>query len=178
MTSDQGVYSIGDWVVHVYFGVGQILSKEKMTLEGIRQMYFRIKTENSSYWLPLAKIDLNRVRPIASKYQIKKALALTRKPPGQLSKDYKVRRKEISQAVNDISLYSKAKMIRDLHGRRVSDYLNLDEIDQLKNMKEDFCVEWALVLQINRKIVEKILDEALKISIRENKMEKRNHGQQ
>ena len=66
MTSDQSVYSIGDWIVHVYYGVGQILSKENMTLEGTRQMYFRIKTENSSYLLPLTKIDLNRVRPLAS----------------------------------------------------------------------------------------------------------------
>jgi RNA polymerase-interacting CarD/CdnL/TRCF family regulator len=177
MTSDQGVYSIGDWIVHVYYGVGQILSKENMTLEGTRQMYFRIKTENSSYFLPLKKIDLNRVRPLASKYQIKKALALTRKPPRKLSKDYKVRNKEISQAINDISLYSKAKMIRDLQGRRVSDYLNLGEIDRLKNLKEDFCVEWAIVLQKNRKIAEKMLDEALRISSREIKLEQRNNGQ-
>jgi RNA polymerase-interacting CarD/CdnL/TRCF family regulator len=152
------------------------LSKENLTLEGIRQMYFRIKTENSSYWLPLAKIDLNRVRPLASKYQIKKALALTRKRPRKLSKDYKVRRKEISQAINDISLYSKARMIRDLQGRRVSDYLNLGEIEQLKNMKENLCDEWALVMQQNPEIVLKKLDEALKTSTRENKLEKINNG--
>ena len=176
MTSDQIEYSIGDWIVHIYFGVGQILSKEIMTLEGIRQMYFRIKTKNSSYWLPLAKIDFNRVRPLASKYQIKKALALTRKPPRILSKDYSVRGKEISQAINDISLYSKARMIRDLQGRRVSDYLNFGEIEQLKNIKVNLCDEWALVMQQSPETVLKMLDEALKTSTREIKLEKRNNG--
>ena len=170
MTSDQGVYSIGDWIVHIYYGVGQILNKEEITLDGKRQMYFRIKTGNSSYWLPLAKIDVNRVRPLASKYQIKKALALIRKPPRQLSKDYKVRRKEISLAINDISLYSKAKMIRDLQGRKVSGKLNLGEIDQLNNLKEDFYDEWAIVIQQNRKIFEKLLNEALKTSTRKNQI--------
>ena len=178
MTSDQGVYSIGDWIVHIYYGVGQILSKEKMTLEGIRQMYFRIKTENSSYWLPLSKIDVNRVRPLASKYQIKKALALTRKPPRKLSNDYKVRRKEISQAINDISLYSKARMIRDLQGRRVSGYLNFGETEQLKKMKGNLCDEWAQVVQQNPEIVLKKLDEALKTSTMKNNLEKINNGQQ
>lgn len=178
MTSNQNIYTIGDWIVHIFYGVGQILSKESMVLEGVGQMYFRIQTENSSYWLPLSKIDDTRVRPLASNYQIKKALALTRKPPRILSKDYKIRRKEISQAINDISLYSKAKMIRDLQGRRGSDYLNLGEIDQLNTLKEDFCAEWALVVQKNRKMVENMLDEALKISISENKMEKKNNGQQ
>jgi RNA polymerase-interacting CarD/CdnL/TRCF family regulator len=177
MTSDQIVYSIGDWIVHIYYGVGQILSKENMTIEGIRQMYFRIKTDDSSYWLPLAKIDFNRVRPLASQYQIKRALSLTRKPPRKLSKDYKIRRKEISQAINDISLYSKARMIRDLQGRRVSDYLNLGEIEQLKNMKENLCDEWALVMQQNPEILLRKLDEALITSTREIKLEKINNGQ-
>ena len=145
MTSDQGVYSIGDWIVHIYYGVGQILSKEKMTLEGIRQMYFRIKTENSSYWLPLSKIDVNRVRPLASKYQIKKALALTRKPPRKLSNDYKVRRKEISQAINDVSLYSKARMIRDLQGRCL--------INLVQDLFSEFFLEswWSVSSRIGKR---------------------------
>ncbi|MFC1936829.1 hypothetical protein ACFLYP_04095, partial [Chloroflexota bacterium] len=108
--------------------------------------------------------------------QIKRALALIRKPPRELSKDYKLRRDEISQALKDISLYAKARMIRDLHGRRDSTKLNLSEMDGLERMKDNLFIQWIIVVDGDRKILEKKLNKELNTSISEIKLENRNNG--
>ena len=84
MNLEQKTYKTGDWIVHIFYGLGQIIGIDKRTLEGEKQMYFRVKTSDIVYWIPVIKIDFNRIRPIASINQIRYALAIVKKPPKKL----------------------------------------------------------------------------------------------
>lgn len=145
MSSQEESFSKGDWIVHAQHGVGQVKQKEKKVLEGDKKTFFKVKTFNGVYWLPVKNIAAPRIRRLASEYQIKKALSLIRKPPVELPKDHKRRGKEISEVVKDISLYSLAELIRDLNGRKITVGLNQSEISLLENITKRFLNEWSVV---------------------------------
>ena len=74
------------------------------------------------------------------------------------------RRKEISQALKDVSLYAKVRLIRDLNGRKSIKYDSFDN-NVLLNAKEQFLDEWTLVVKEDPQNLERILNNALKTSL-------------
>ena len=157
----------GDWIVHLYYGVGQVEGKDKKILEGKEQTFIKVKTSDGHYWIPIEKIDSDRIRPVASRNQLRYALTIIQEPPQILPIDYNLRRKKILQAIGDISLYSNARMIRDLYCRRVSSRFNSYDNEALSGMKERFLNECTLVMDEDRKELERKLQMALQISMKE-----------
>lgn len=164
MASDKKTYSMGDWIVHVFYGLGQVIGTDKKKLEGENQSFLKVKTSDSIYWIPITNIDITRIRPLASRKQIRYALTLIKKPPKILPKDYLQRRKIILKTLNNISLYSKVRMIRDLHGRRSTTKYDSTDNNVLKNLKEQFLNEWTMVMNEDRNKLESRLNNALGVS--------------
>jgi len=160
----------GIWIVHLYYGLGQVEGKDKKILEGKEQTFLKVKTADGDYWIPIEKIDNDRIRPIASKKQMRYALKLIQEPPQILPIDHKLRRKSILEAIRDISLYSNVRMIRDLNYRRASSSLNSYDNDTLSRMKDRFLNECTLVMEESREELEKKLQSALQISMKEFKV--------
>jgi len=169
MSSQHESLTKGDWIVHAHYGVGQVKRKEKKVFDGEKQTFFRVKTFNGVYWLPLSRSDVDHIRPIATKNQIKRALRLIRKAPKKLPKDYKKRGQEISVVLRDVALYPKVRMIRDLYARKRTKKLNYSEGDALEKMRNLFIDEWALVEDQDRCVLEGKLKQALKISLEKNR---------
>ena len=164
MMLDEGVYKIGDWIVHVFYGLGEVIGKDRKILEGEELIFFKVETSDSLYWIPISNIDNNRIRPVASKNQFRYALTIIQEPPMKMEENYLQRRKEISHSLLDISLYTKVRMIRDLHGRRAVTKFNSNDHNVLVNITEQFLNEWTLVMDEDREILEAKLNMALKIS--------------
>jgi RNA polymerase-interacting CarD/CdnL/TRCF family regulator len=165
MSTQEEIFSKGDWIVHANYGVGQVRRKEKKILEGVKKVFFRVKTFNGVYWLPVKNTDVPHIRPVASEYQIRKALSLIRMPPNVLTKDYKQRGQEISQTLQDGSLYSIAQIIRDLHGRKITVKLNQSEIVLLEKITQRFLNEWSVVNGEDVEVLAEKLRKALRTSI-------------
>jgi CarD family transcriptional regulator len=172
MSSRQDTLTRGDWIVHAHYGVGQVLGKEKKEFEGEKDTFFRVETFNGVYWLPADNTDADHIRPVASKYQINRALRLIRKAPKKLPKDYKKRGKKISGVLRDVSLYPKARMIRDLYARKRTKKLNFSEGDALEKMNKIFIDEWSLITNYEREDLENKLRTALHKSLAHQMTEK------
>ena len=71
-------YGIGDWVVHKRYGVGQIRSIEKRPINGEATNCFKVKTNDSMYWFPVAKKENPRIRPIETEKIIDKVIKTLR----------------------------------------------------------------------------------------------------
>lgn len=164
MSTAENIYSKGDWIVHANYGVGQVKGKDKKSLDGEKMTFLKVKTFNSIYWLPVTNLDVDHIRPLASKYQITRALTLIRKAPKEMDKDHKQRSKDISQAFSDVSLYTKARMIRDLNGRRVTIRLNQSEGDAFDKMKKQLLNEWSVISGADEDTLADKLDTALQKS--------------
>jgi len=161
MDIQQGTYTKGDWIVHAHYGVGQVKELEKKELEGEKQIFHRVETFDGEYWLSVTGTDVEYIRPIASEYQIKRALTMVRKTPEELPESHTQRGKVISEAIKDSSLYTKARMIRDLNRRDKESKLNYSEEATFLKMKKQFLDEWSVIKKMDREILEEKLDEAL-----------------
>ena len=164
MDIQPGTYSTGDWIVHAHYGVGQVKGIEKKVLEGEKKLFFKVKTFDGVYWLSVVKTNVEYIRPITSEHQIKRALTIIRRPPKQLSENHSQRNKAISDALNDPSIYAKARMIRDLNGKQQESKLNFTEEDAFLKMKKQLLNEWSVVQDTDRKVLEEKLDKALETS--------------
>lgn len=164
MTKKDG-YKKGDWIVHAYYGVGQIASVDKKAIDGVKKKYYQVKTKTMTYWLPVDNSDVEHIRPVASKNLFTRSLKLIRKKPHNMAQDYRVREKEISEAFAACSLKSLAKLIRDLYGRRVRGKISMREGDIFEQAKNHFINEYAVATDTDLENAQKILENALVQSV-------------
>ncbi len=171
MTVSQNTFTEGDWIVHARYGVGQVKGMEKKKLEGEQKLFYKVKTFDGVYWLSVMRTNAEYVRPLTSRYKIRQALSRMRRAPKPLPENHTQRNKLISDAVRDISLISKARMIRDLHGKQAHSKLNFSEEDALLRLKEQFINEWSVFSKADRAGLVEKLDKALLTSIEKLSME-------
>ena len=160
----ESTYERGDWIVHARYGVGQVREMEKKELDGAKKEFFRVRTFDSEYWLSVSRTDVEYIRPVTSEYKINKALRMIRKEPKKLPDNHTERSKVINDAINDPSLYAKARMIRDLKGKEQESKLNFTEEDALIKMRKQFLDEWSVIKDVDRDVLEEKLDKALSTS--------------
>lgn len=173
MEDAEEIFSKGKWIVHVYYGVGQIKGTEKKILEGEKRTFFKVKTFDGVYWLPVTNIGIERVRPLASKNKFGRAFTILRKPPKVLPNDFRERKKKISQVLNDVSLYAKARLLRDLNGRSIHKKMGLSEQDAFDKIKKHILNELSVVKCEDREILEMKLAEALETSLEKSSNQER-----
>jgi len=164
MVVQQSTYAEGDWIVHAHYGVGQVKEMEEKELDGEKQNFHRVETFDGEYWLSVSETDVERIRPIASEYQINRALRMVRTRPKKLPEGHPQRSKAINEAIKDSSLYAKVCMIRDLYARERESRLNLTEESALLKMKKQFLDEWSVIKKVDREILEEKLEKALNTS--------------
>ena len=164
MNTQQSTYEKGDWIVHARYGVGQVREMEKKELDGAKKEFFRVRTFDSEYWLSVSRTDVEYIRPVTSEYKINRALRMIRKAPKELPEKHAERSKVINDAINDPSLYTKARMIRDLNGKEQESKLNFTEEDALIKMRKQFLDEWSVIKDVDREVLEEKLDKALNTS--------------
>ena len=82
-------YSIGQWVVHSQYGVGQIKQIERVPLHGNmeeKEKCFTVQTKEGVFWFPVNQNDNPRVRPITSEKKFKEALETLQEPPEDIER--------------------------------------------------------------------------------------------
>jgi RNA polymerase-interacting CarD/CdnL/TRCF family regulator len=140
-------FSTGDWVVHSYYGVGQIRRIETKPIQGENTRCFKVKTKDSTYWFPATDISNPRIRPVASKDVIHKVIRNLRRKASKLDTDRAYWKQRISEVKSDGDLLSISKLVRDLSAQQVLRDLNQTEENALEKFKERLLREWASSMQ-------------------------------
>jgi RNA polymerase-interacting CarD/CdnL/TRCF family regulator len=138
----------GDWLVHLMYGPGEIQEIETKSIAGEERKYYRVKAEDSIFWVPVDISTNERVRPLATPERITRALRVLNEAPDQMLPDHKQRRKRIHEDVLDGKLRSDVQLIRDLSARQRQKGINKSEQDSLERVKNRFLKEWALSMGI------------------------------
>ena len=155
----------GDWVVHNFYGVGQIAGVETKKLGDEKTKYYKVKTSSSTYFIPVNNIDTDRVRAIASDYMLRKVKKLLLERPALLPEDHNVRKKEISERMGDCSLAATAELIRDLSARKKTHHLNDNEEKILETLSNQLTLEWSISKGYDQEKAAEQLEEALTKSL-------------
>lgn len=158
-------YQIGDWVVHIEHGVGQIKDQEKRFRAGEDRIFLKAVTFTGIFWFPAGKADEAYMRPVVSIEEMHRALAALEEPPEDLPDTAKERDEAISRAKSDISLERTVKIIRDLHGESVLDEITTAEELFLIKFKKEFASELSVVKGEDIEKAEEIMENALAVGI-------------
>ena len=158
----------GDWIVHSYYGIGQIKNIETKEIDEIETRYFKVRTKNSTYFVPINKIDNDRIRPLSSEYLLRKAKKILQSPPEELPENHNDRKKFISETCNDSSMVTSAVLLRDLYNRKMVDGLNDFEMRTLHSLERLFIREWSIIKEIPEEEAQKSLEKIVTEKIPSN----------
>jgi RNA polymerase-interacting CarD/CdnL/TRCF family regulator len=144
MSDKEQTYAVGDWLVHLIYGVGQIEKLETRPIRGVEQLCYRVRTDDSTFWLPVDNADNQRVRPLAAPKRIQRAIDVLRKAPQKMAANFQTRRKRIRNVSLDGNLSTDLKLVRDLNGRQLRKGLNSTEQEAFDSIIKRFLKEWSL----------------------------------
>jgi RNA polymerase-interacting CarD/CdnL/TRCF family regulator len=152
MDQNASPYSVGQWVVHCQYGVGQIKQIESVPLGGNfeeTEKCFTVQTRNGTFWFPVEQNENPRVRPITSEKKFKKALKALQEPPQDTDAHHNVIKGRINSAKKDTSLKTTVELVRDLSARNNIKKLNILEQRALKLHTDRVVREWSLCMKLD-----------------------------
>jgi RNA polymerase-interacting CarD/CdnL/TRCF family regulator len=140
----------GQWLVHTHYGVGQILKKEKRSLEGVTRVYYCVKISEGEYWLAVENAHPPRIRRLSSEVELLRAREILQMPYECLPEDRKERTHYYKERLELNSLDELAKLVRDIFGRKLENDLSYAERQHFEGICQQFVHEWMVVVGISR----------------------------
>ncbi len=141
-TSD---YSIGDWIVHTHYGIGQIRDVEAKAVSGEEAKYYRIIAPNSIYWIPVDQTDSDLIRQVSSDKEMEEAIAALQREPKEMSSNHLTRKSRIRRTRLGNTPLAIARLVRDLRAHQLrKGKLNLKEKSAFDKLKKRLAEEWAV----------------------------------
>ncbi len=142
-------YSLGDRIIHHYYGVGRIDGIEPKRLHGVEVECFKVKTENGVYWFPKNTVDNPRVNPVASQELVQSAIEILRSAPPGLEKDPVKWKERIDEVNTGGDFLAVSSLVRDLAALKTKKKLDLYQARALKNLEDRLIREWAASVEVD-----------------------------
>lgn len=143
------VFEVGDWIVHRTYGIGQVRSIESKSISGEELPFYRVRTQNGTYWASTESDDNPRIRPVTGQEQVKQALKEFQQPPGELDLHHRAWRERIKSVSSEGRLLAMARVIRDLTAKSNLKKLNDFESQSLRQLSERFMREWSVSMELD-----------------------------
>lgn len=142
----QASHSNGDWLVHQYYGVGQLKGKEIKNIGGEENTYFRLEIDNkSTVFIPEDKLNSEWFRPVASDNTLEEVKEILARPPKKMAQNFNTRKSRIKEVMTENSIVGIARIVRDLSGRRKRrKTLSKTEDSALRKLKDRLLAEWTV----------------------------------
>jgi RNA polymerase-interacting CarD/CdnL/TRCF family regulator len=152
-------YTIGDWVVHHSYGVGQIRNIEVKPIHGEQVKCFRVKTKDSAFWFPKNRPDNPRIRPVVTPDIIQHAIEEMKTPVLELDPDRLIWKKRINETKASDDLIAISQIVRDLNLLRTQRKLNQTEERALNDFTDRLIDEWSTAMKTDSSVVRRELNE-------------------
>jgi len=162
LTENEELFSEGDWVFHLYHGVGQVKGTEEKTLGEETKKYYKVEADKGTFWVAISKTESDRIRLVADEEMLQKALDTLNTSPQMMSEKHTTRKARITQVIKEGDLISFCSLLRDLQARRVADKLNTTEQRAHQRLKKRITAEWAASSGEPIAIVTKELNEIIR----------------
>jgi CarD family transcriptional regulator len=140
------IYAVEDWLAHTYYGIGQIKGIEVKDISGASVDYFRIQTSDSTFWVPVDRMDSEKMRPVATLEEFELVIAILQRPPKAMSADHKARKTHMERVQEQNMPEEMARLMRDLRARqRDKGKYSLDENKAVRTLRQRLVDEWSVV---------------------------------
>lgn len=144
MSSAEDAFAKGDWIVHSYYGIGRVKKIEKKRVNGTEQKFYRVVSQDTTYWLPLERAGESHVRALANRTTLRRALRLLTKEPTEMDNNFKTRQKRIREVLANGKLRALIRLVRDLWARGQENKLSMTEVGALRQAMDHLTDEVAV----------------------------------
>ncbi len=139
-------FQIGDNVIHSNFGFGEIVKIEKKTINGQLEKCYVVQISDMTIWVPVEDSGPTTLRAPTSAEEFIKTLPILTSPQENLVEDRVLRKKQLSDQLNDGRLSSICRVIRDLTSYQRQTKLNDQERSILERAVKSLLTEWTFSL--------------------------------
>ncbi len=141
---------LGDWLVHQYYGVGQLKGKETKNIGGVEGTYFRLEMDKSTIYVPEDKLNSDWFRPVSSEKKLDEVTEILSRPAKKMDGRFTTRQSMIRKVMSENSIVNIARVIRDLSGRRKRrKTLSKTEDSALRELTDRLLSEWSIALGLD-----------------------------
>jgi RNA polymerase-interacting CarD/CdnL/TRCF family regulator len=151
----------GDPVMHWTYGLGQIVRLEERALSGSNSLYYAVKIQDMTVWVPADNNLENRLRLPTSESGFKKLLAILSEPAEPLPEDRHERKTRLLERLKDGRAESLCRIIRDLYAYKQAKSLNENDQRILRQLRNILIGEWGFALSITQAQAESELQHLL-----------------
>ena len=138
----------GDPVMHWTYGFGQIVGLEERAISGSKTLYYAVRMQNLTIWVPADDQLESRLRTPTSQSRFMQLLAILSSPGKPLPADRYERRTQLLELLKDGSTEGLCHTIRDLSTYRKVKSLNDSDQMLLKQSQSTLLGEWEFVLSV------------------------------
>jgi RNA polymerase-interacting CarD/CdnL/TRCF family regulator len=164
MTEIVSLYSIGDWVIHYAYGLGQIKKIEKRPIHGELVSCFQVTAQNGAqWWFPRNQTENPRFRLVATQKMLQRALDEFEKAVPELDSDRELWKRRIDDVMAGGDLIATAQILRDLTILRTQRKLNQVEAKAYGLFTNHLLIEWSAITNMNIEVIRPKLNRYLRI---------------
>ncbi len=138
----------GESVVHNTYGLGKIIGMEERTLFGRTLMYYAVRIDDMTVWVPADENLETRLRPPTRQAEFKRLFAILTGPGEPLPDDRQARKEILRERLRDGRAESLCYVIRSLENFRQSHSLNENDQLHLKRAQHTLAAEWGYSMSI------------------------------
>jgi RNA polymerase-interacting CarD/CdnL/TRCF family regulator len=143
-------YSIGDWVVHHAYGIGQIKQIDEKRFNEELTACFQVKSKDgANWWFPKNSADNPRIRPIASQEIFQLAQKELQKTVQDVEQDRDKLQIRIEEVRANDALVATSQLVRDLTILQTQLSLNQNEKTALSHFTDRLAREWAATMNMD-----------------------------
>ena len=115
------IYHVGDKVIHVAHGLGEVVHIEEKTIHGRSTNCYVVRTQDLTVWIPIDDLQQNSLRMPATPDEFERLFVILNSPSETLPEDRVLRKDQLSALLRDGQLASICRVVRDLtHFMRTS----------------------------------------------------------
>lgn len=141
-------FQAGDAVMHWNHGLGQVMGVEEQEVMGASQLYYVVKFETLTIWVPANKLLATRLRQPTPAPAFQRLFAILSGPAQTLPGDRRERKSQLHTRMGDGNAESICHVIRDLSTLEQVKPLNTEDRAVLKWARTMLLGEWGYSLRV------------------------------
>jgi RNA polymerase-interacting CarD/CdnL/TRCF family regulator len=161
MFNEDTAFQVGDQVIHWVYGLGEIIQLDEKVLSGKSSKYYVVQMSNMTLWVPMNEAGEHHLRFPTQAKDFTKLVNILASPGESLPPDRHARRMHLTTLLEDGSLASICRVVRDLEHYKKDNKTNEYDHTILERARDSLVTEWSVALSMPVQQVEYELSKLL-----------------
>ena len=144
------IFQVGDKVIHLVHGIGDIVDIENRTVQEDKVSCFVVQTQDLTIWVPINEADQHSIRSPAPETEFEAMFSILEGPNQPLPEDRIERKQLLMGLLDDGNLSSIGRVVRDLFSLSQERKLSEEDKTILERAENTLLVEWGYSLAVPR----------------------------